>query len=144
MKKFLVVAMASMLVLGVGMANKKVEASRGGESVDRITWEYAGELKAQKGFDKNIGTAGVLAGSYKDYLIVGGGANFPYDTVLNGGAKKHYSDVYVYKKDNNKLTLVEHTNLNHEFVMERLSRQKRESIILVAVLTKNMQMISHY
>jgi len=114
MKKFLVVAMASMLVLGVGMANKKVEASKGGESVERITWEYAGELEAQKGFDKNIGTAGVLAGSYKDYLIVGGGANFPYDTVLNGGAKKHYSDVYVYKKDNNKLTLVEHTNLNHE------------------------------
>lgn len=38
MKKFLVVVMASMLVLGVGMANKKVEASRDGESVDRITW----------------------------------------------------------------------------------------------------------
>ncbi len=48
MKKFLVVAMASMLVLGAGVANKKVEASRDGESVDRITWEYAGELEILK------------------------------------------------------------------------------------------------
>ncbi|WP_409369062.1 cyclically-permuted mutarotase family protein [Lysinibacillus sp. 38-6] len=113
MKKFLVAAMTSMLVLGVGIGSK-VEASKGGDSVERITWEYAGELEAQKGFDKNKGTAGVLSGSYKDYLIVGGGANFPYETVLNGGAKQHYSDIYVYKKEKNKLTMVEHTNLNYE------------------------------
>lgn len=113
MKKFLVAAMTSMLVLGVGIGSK-VEASKGGDSVERITWEHAGELEAQKGFEKNIGTAGVLSGSYKDYLIVGGGANFPYDTVLNGGAKQHYSDIYVYKKEKDQLTLVEHTNLNHE------------------------------
>ncbi|MFJ7406430.1 MULTISPECIES: cyclically-permuted mutarotase family protein [unclassified Lysinibacillus] len=113
MKKFLVAAMTSMLVLGVGIGSK-VEASKGGDSVERITWQYAGELEAQKGFEKNIGTAGVLSGSYKDYLIVGGGANFPYDTVLNGGAKQHYSDIYVYKKEKDQLTMVEHTNLNHE------------------------------
>ncbi|MEK5333166.1 cyclically-permuted mutarotase family protein [Lysinibacillus sp. FSL W8-0992] len=113
MKKFLVAAMTSMLVLSVGIGSK-VEASKGGDSVERITWEHAGELEAQKGFEKNIGTAGVLSGSYKDYLIVGGGANFPYDTVLNGGAKQHYSDIYVYKKEKDQLTLVEHTNLNHE------------------------------
>ncbi|MGE7839749.1 cyclically-permuted mutarotase family protein [Lysinibacillus sp. NPDC093712] len=113
MKKFWVAAMTSMLVLGVGIGSK-VEASKGGDSVERITWEHAGELEAQKGFEKNIGTAGVLSGSYKDYLIVGGGANFPYDTVLNGGAKQHYSDIYVYKKEKDQLTLVEHTNLNHE------------------------------
>ena len=69
------------------------------KSIKKITWEHSGELEAQKGFDKNIGTAGVLSGSYKDYVIVGGGANFPYETVLNGGVKKHYSDIYVLKHD---------------------------------------------
>lgn len=112
-KRFLVAAIASMVVLG-GNVGGKASASESVKSVERITWEHAGELEAQKGFDKNIGTAGVLSGSYKDYVIVGGGANFPYETVLNGGAKKHYSDIYVLKKGNNKLTMVEHTNLNHE------------------------------
>ena len=112
-KKFLVAAIASMVVLG-GNIGGKASASESEKSVERITWEHGGELEAQKGFDKNIGTAGVLSGSYKDYVIVGGGANFPYETVLNGGVKKHYSDIYVLKKDNNNLTMVEHTNLNHE------------------------------
>ncbi|ALC92793.1 3',5'-cyclic-nucleotide phosphodiesterase [Bacillus sp. FJAT-18017] len=92
----------------------KTNASKQVRSVERITWEHAGELEAQKGYDKNIGTAGVLSGSYKDYLIVGGGANFPYESVLNGGAKEHYSDIYVYKKEDSGLTLVEHTNLDHK------------------------------
>ncbi|WHY91658.1 cyclically-permuted mutarotase family protein [Neobacillus cucumis] len=113
MKKFLIAGMTSMLVLGsyVGI---KANASGSAKSVDRITWEYGGELEAQKGFDKNIGTAGVLAGSYKKNLIVGGGANFPYESVLNGGAKKYYSDIYVLKSEDHQLTMVEHTNLDHE------------------------------
>lgn len=102
-----------MLFIG-GYIGIDAKASGGSKSVERITWEHAGELEAQKGFDKNIGTAGVLSGSYKNYLIVGGGANFPYDSVLNGGAKQHYSDIYVLKKENDKLTMVEHTNLDHE------------------------------
>ena len=84
------------------------------KSIKKITWEHSGELEAQKGFDKNIGTAGVLSGSYKDYVIVGGGANFPYESVLNGGVKKHYSDIYVLKKEKDKLSMVQHTNLDYE------------------------------
>ena len=113
MRKIWIAAITSLFVLsgGTGMT---ANASKVDKSIEKIVWEHAGELEAQKGFDKNIGTAGVLSGSYKDYVIVGGGANFPYETVLNGGAKKHYSDIYVLKKDKNKLTMVEHTNLNHE------------------------------
>ena len=29
---------------------------------NRLVWDYAGSLPAQKGFDKNIGTAGLLQG----------------------------------------------------------------------------------
>lgn len=127
MKKFQIAAITSMLLVGGYMGlnvnanateSEKVEvkasAAQHANSIARITWEHAGELEAQKGFDENIGTAGVLAGSYKDYLIVGGGANFPYESVLDGGAKQHYSDIYVLKKEKNQLTMVEHTNLDHE------------------------------
>ena len=112
-RKFWVAAVASMLVLSGNIAGK-ASASEGENTVGKIVWEHAGELEAQKGFEKNIGTAGVLSGSYKDYVIVGGGANFPYETVLNGGAKKQYSDIYVLKNDKNKLTMVQHTNLEYE------------------------------
>jgi N-acetylneuraminate epimerase len=125
LKKFQIAAIASIFIVGGFMglnanANKsesgKVSASavQHANSIERITWEHAGELEAQKGFEENIGTAGVLSGSFKDYLIVGGGANFPYESVLNGGPKKHYSDVYVMKKENNQLSMVEHANLDHE------------------------------
>lgn len=120
MKKFWIAAVASILIVGVGIGSKVAASQESTESkdeekrVERITWEYAGALEAQKGFEKNIGTAGVLSGSYENYLIVGGGANFPHETVLNGGARQHYSDIYVYEKDGNKLTMIEHTNLDHE------------------------------
>ncbi|MGM9931832.1 cyclically-permuted mutarotase family protein [Pradoshia sp.] len=116
MKKFLVAVMAMMLML-VGLNEMKIDessASGKAKSVKKIAWEHAGELEAQTGFEKNIGTAGMLSGSYKDYVITGGGANFPYESVLNGGVKQHYSDIYVLKKEKDKLTMVQHTNLDYE------------------------------
>ena len=113
MKKFFVAVIVIMLVF-VGNSGFKTSASGNAKSVKKITWEHAGELEAQKGFEKNIGAAGMLSGSYKNYVIVGGGANFPYETVLNGGIKQHYSDIYVLKKEKNKLTMVQHTNLDYE------------------------------
>ena len=62
----------------------------------KIVWEMGGHLPAQTGMEKNIGTAGVLYGSLGGkYIVVGGGANFPEESVLNGGAKKTYSDIYM-------------------------------------------------
>ena len=116
-KKLVVITFVCMLIFGGfiwAKVSTSVNASINERSAERIIWEHAGELEAQKGFDKNLGAAGVLSGSYKNYIIVGGGANFPYESVLNEGVKKHYSDIYVLKKNKNKLTMVEHTNLNHE------------------------------
>ncbi|WP_455663007.1 cyclically-permuted mutarotase family protein [Pradoshia sp.] len=116
MKKFLVAVMVIMLML-VGLNEMKINgssASGKAKSVKKITWEHTGELEAPTGFKKNIGAAGVLSGSYKDYVITGGGANFPYESVLNGGVKQHYSDIYVLQKQKDKLTMVQHTNLDFE------------------------------
>lgn len=111
MKKFLsallVTVMATTAITGTVMAaeNKKI---------DRIMWEHSGHLEPQKGYDKNIGTAGVLSGKLGEYIIVGGGANFPGETVLNGGAKKTYPDIYLLKQEKNQLKVVEHTVLDNE------------------------------
>lgn len=111
MKKFVFAAILSVLVLG-GCTSTEVKIP----GVERkITWEHAGNLPAQKGFEKNIGTAGMLSGVLEGkYVVVGGGANFPYDTVLNGGAKKLYSDVYLLEEKDGKLTVKEHINLDNE------------------------------
>lgn len=113
MKKFLsFVILSSMLLSSIFVSVNAAESVD--VKVNRITWEHAYNLDAQKGFDENIGTAGLLAGTIDDYIIVGGGANFPYESVLNGGAKKSYSDLYLFKQNGNKLELKEHTNLDYE------------------------------
>lgn len=81
----------------------------------KIVWEMGGRLPAQTGMDKNIGTAGLLYGSLENkYIVVGGGANFPEESVLNGGAKKTYSDIYMLEDKNGTLEVVEHINWENE------------------------------
>lgn len=114
MKKILSLLIASSII-AVGITSSSLQASASMKNVTRITWEHAGDLEAQNGFDKNIGVAGVLSGILDNkYVVVGGGANFPYDTVLNGGQKKTYSDLYLLEKNNGKLVVKEHTNLPNE------------------------------
>ncbi len=111
MKKFVFAAIVSALVLGgcssIGVKNPGVER--------KITWEHAGNLPAQKGFEKNIGVAGVLSGVLEEkYVLVGGGANFPYAPTAQGGAKKLYSDVYLLQEKGDKLEVVQRINLDNE------------------------------
>ena len=56
MKKFVFAAILSALVLG-GCTSTEVKTS----GIERkITWEHVGNLPAQKGFEKNIGTVNQL------------------------------------------------------------------------------------
>lgn len=81
----------------------------------KVLWEMGGHLPAQTGMDKNIGTAGLLYGILEGkYIVVGGGANFPYESVLYGGLKKSYSDIYMLEDKNGSLEVVEHINWENE------------------------------
>lgn len=91
-----------------------VKGQESNGQLKRILWEHAGDLEAQKGYDINKGTAGLLAGKSGEYIIVGGGANFPDEPVQKGGAKKHYPDVYVLKQEDGRLKQVNHTTLDYE------------------------------
>ncbi|MDH7461174.1 kelch repeat-containing protein [Chitinophagaceae bacterium 26-R-25] len=65
--------------------------------VESISWNISGQLPASNG--KLLGFAGPVVGVNNDVLLVGGGANFPDDMPWNGGKKKYYDDLYVFKKD---------------------------------------------
>ncbi|NME35472.1 MULTISPECIES: cyclically-permuted mutarotase family protein [Fusobacterium] len=109
MKKFALVSLISILAL-TGCTNVKAPNVE-----KKITWEHAGNLPAQKGFEKNIGVAGVLSGTLENkYVVVGGGANFPFEPVAVGGAKKTYSDIYLLETDGSKLNTVDHINWINE------------------------------
>lgn len=113
MKKVLSLLIASSIMIG-GIATHSVQASASVKNLSKITWEHAGDLEPQKGFDKNIGVAGLLSGTIGNYIVVGGGANFPYESTLNGGQKKTYNDLYLLENNNGKLNVKEHTNLPNE------------------------------
>lgn len=74
----------------------------------KITWEYLRDLPRPEGFDKQIGVAGPITGNIGNYILVGGGANFPYKSVLEGGKKEIYSDIFLFEKISDTLKLVKH------------------------------------
>ena len=43
----------------------------------KLQWNKIGVVAPQEGYEKNIGTAGLLKGVIDNKLIFGGGANFP-------------------------------------------------------------------
>lgn len=113
LKKSLRIILVSSLFVAIlsGFDYNKREVN----TISKILWEHAGELPAQKGYKRNIGTAGVLYGKIGNYIIVGGGANFPDKSVLEGGAKKTYPDVYLLKYDkNNNIKVVDQKQLPFE------------------------------
>jgi len=74
----------------------------------KLTWKNIATVAPQKGYDKNLGTAGLVKGVLGSYLIFGGGANFE-DGILpvDGGVKINHKDVYLYKEINGNLSLVD-------------------------------------
>jgi len=74
----------------------------------KLTWKNITTVAPQKGYDKNLGTAGLVKGVLGSYLIFGGGANFE-DGILpvDGGIKINHKDIYLYKEVNGNLSLVD-------------------------------------
>ncbi len=105
MKKFALVSILSILALTgcTNVTSPKVEK--------HIGWEYAGTLPAQEGFARNHGIAGPLNGVLNEkYIVVGGGANFPYASVLEGGKKETYSDIYLLENKEGSINVLSQAN----------------------------------
>lgn len=80
----------------------------------KLTWNNIATVAPQKGFDKNLGTAGLVKGVLGNYLIFGGGANFK-DGVLpvDGGVKINHKDLYLYEEKDGKLELVDQVQYDY-------------------------------
>lgn len=78
-----------------------------------VEWTRIGEIPAQKGYSENIGTAGHLFGVLDGKLVVGGGANFPNGSVVEGGKKVTHTDIYLMDEENDNLKVIEHTQLKY-------------------------------
>ena len=76
-----------------------------------LAWQSMGTLSPAEGQKENIGVAGLLQGTFGDYIIVGGGANFPAGGPLTGGAKVTYPDVYVLRATAAGLTETDHAQM---------------------------------
>jgi sialate O-acetylesterase len=68
--------------------------------VNDFKWSESIEIPPGDGQQKQHGLASAFAGRSGDVLIVAGGCNFPNVPVANGGAKKYYSDVFVFREKN--------------------------------------------
>jgi N-acetylneuraminate epimerase len=79
-------------------------ASAQKNKVRSIRWNIAGILPSVDG--KPLGLAGAVIGVNNDKLIVAGGSNFPGGMPWQGGKKKYYDDLYVFKKDKNDSLLL--------------------------------------
>lgn len=112
--KAMAIAISSAFLIGLTSVSYMEIANGGSKDINKVLWEHAGDLEAQFGYEKNIGTAGLLIGKSGGFIIAGGGANFPDKPVAEGGAKKLHPDVYVLKQEDGRLKQVNHTTLDYE------------------------------
>lgn len=67
---------------------------------NHIDWQLAATLPPVAA-GAPAGLAGAIAGTHNGVLIIAGGANFPDGMPWQGGKKKHYTEVYIFRKDDN-------------------------------------------
>ncbi|MGL5611221.1 MAG: cyclically-permuted mutarotase family protein, partial [Cetobacterium sp.] len=109
MKKIILsLSLATLILTGCSGATAKTSSNTD------VAWKYVKDLPVPKGYEIQKGIAGPLAGNIGEYIVVAGGANFPHKSVLEGGPKVVYSDLYLMKKTKNGLELVKHTHLPKE------------------------------
>jgi cyclically-permuted mutarotase family protein len=78
----------------------------------KLQWTIATELPVAANGQSSLGFAGMVAGMHNKKLIIAGGANFPGAMPWNGGKKKYYDDVYVYRKKGARFVLQQKTKLS--------------------------------
>lgn len=67
-----------------------------------FNWKVGGSLSGQT----KKGLAGPVVGVSQNRLLIGGGSNFPDAAPWEGGAKKYYADLQLYRMQNDSIILV--------------------------------------
>ncbi len=102
----------TMFIVGSLLASTSFANTLSKVEENKLVWSYAGSLPAQKGFEKNVGVAGLLQGTIGNYIIVGGGANFP-TPLEKGGKKVTHKDLYLLKDIDGELKTLNQIQLGY-------------------------------
>lgn len=76
------------------------------QHVENISWAIAAKIPAAPQQTTAFGLAGAISGADHNVLLVAGGTNFPNEMPWEGGKKKYYDDVFLYRKTNRGLLLI--------------------------------------
>ena len=79
----------------------------------QLKWTNIATVAAQKGYENNIGTAGLVKGVLGNKLIFGGGANFPGGLPVDGGVKVNHKDIYLYEETADGVTLLDQIQFDY-------------------------------
>jgi N-acetylneuraminic acid mutarotase len=74
-----------------------------------IQWKEVGQLPKSDTKVEALGLGGPVAGVINNLFFIGGGSNFPSKMPWQGGIKKYYDHLYVFKKQADTLALLSST-----------------------------------
>lgn len=87
-------------------SNTSVNSLAQDKHIQNIDWSRGGKIPAADEQTQAIGLAGAISGADHHTLIIAGGTNFPGQMPWNGGKKKYYDDIFVYRKVGKHLFLI--------------------------------------
>ncbi len=97
----------------------------------RIDWRQYGELPAAKGKTSSIGISASFTGMLGNYLLVGGGANFPDGhPFFDHAIKAYYTDLWLFDVKAPTLQLHHHLQLPYPVAHGALV-QTEDSVLLI-------------
>lgn len=111
--------------------NQEAKMSVTNISAHRINWRLYGELPAAKGMKSSIGISASFTGLLGNYLLVGGGANFPDGhPFFDQAIKAYYTDLWLFDTKAPKLIPSHHLQLPYPVAHGALVH-KEHSVLLV-------------
>lgn len=80
------------------------------KTITMMEWNQVGVMPSPNG--RLLGVAGPVAGVTNGVFLAGGGANFPGEMPWNGGQKKYYDNLYLFRRNaHDSLLLMDSANL---------------------------------
>ncbi|WP_175634533.1 Kelch repeat-containing protein [Pedobacter ghigonis] len=71
---------------------------RAQQHIHNISWDVVAKIPPAQLQSQTIGLAGAITGSHQHLLFIAGGTNFPDNMPWEGGKKKYYNDIFIYRK----------------------------------------------
>jgi len=75
------------------------------QHIQTIGWNVVAKIPPAPTQTQSMGLAGAVGGSHQHLLFIAGGTNFPDKMPWEGGKKKYYDDIFIYRKMARGLTL---------------------------------------